>query len=628
MSDSSMSSSADFEIWNHNDRGGLSDTFTGTQGQDNITGNTDSLETAANTWVIVFNDTHYTGDSMQVGPGTYLSDLNHVDRYDSSGSKQGDWKNQIQSFILYKSQPAYWGRNPKSSELFDPGSGKAVFTENTDFLGDNRTFAAPYTAPNLQSIGYTTNSVEMYRTTGGTINSLRTGANAWLIISSDFESNGDSLKVPPSTTYKDLNDVDRKDMDGNDDGDWKNQIASFLLYPAKPAFWDTAYPRPYIDFAALFDLYPDTTNSVNDDKITYVIEDATYNIDEPDLEIQTTTQALSNYYGDDDFTPLPADGWTKYSVSMSHKNTAGRNDHANFNIYFDNTGKLVSIQDFTWDSDGAYNISQQAISIVDDEAWLLGASGTLETLGISDEIADAFVDMFDFVCKVFNDISSLIFKLTDNGGRYYFLPVICHTINRICTVVLDNYNLQTYTSAADTRNNYALDFNYGGYYNALSGSMDSISNWNTKSGYDANNAYNQVMEYVYSGYNFRTWYQEISFSVELGLMVSCKIDYEIDDDKDDHIILLMAFRVPAEGDTNPVLVFAQATIQFTDESESNIMTSPYTGDNIINDVYSDLSAGLSNDNVTTSEYGGRQYLADIAKANMQAMESCAVFEQK
>ena len=242
MSDSSMSSSADFEIWNHNDRGGLSDTFTGTQGQDNITGNTDSLETAANTWVIVFNDTHYTGDSMQVGPGTYLSDLNHVDRYDSSGSKQGDWKNQIQSFILYKSQPAYWGRNPKSSELFDPGSGKAVFTENTDFLGDNRTFAAPYTAPNLQSIGYTTNSVEMYRTTGGTINSLRTGANAWLIISSDFESNGDSLKVPPSTTYKDLNDVDRKDMDGNDDGDWKKSDRILSIVPSKARFLGYSLP--------------------------------------------------------------------------------------------------------------------------------------------------------------------------------------------------------------------------------------------------------------------------------------------------------------------------------------------------------------------------------------------------
>ena len=100
MGDSAMNSNVDFEIWNRNDRGGLSDTFKNAQGQDSITGNTDSLETASNTWVIVFNETNYYGDSMQVGPSTYLDDLNHTTRYNSSGSDEGDWKNQIQSFPL------------------------------------------------------------------------------------------------------------------------------------------------------------------------------------------------------------------------------------------------------------------------------------------------------------------------------------------------------------------------------------------------------------------------------------------------------------------------------------------------------------------------------------------------
>ncbi len=176
MGDSSMSSNADFEIWNNNDRGGEADTFKKAQGQDNIVGNTDSLETAANTWVIVLNDTNYTGDNMQIGQSTYMHDLNHTDRYDSDGDKQGDWKSQIQSFILYKNKPAYWGSNPTRDQLFDPGPGRALFTENTDFLGNNRTFTGPYNALDLQSLGYTTNSNEMYRSGFGTINSLRTGS--------------------------------------------------------------------------------------------------------------------------------------------------------------------------------------------------------------------------------------------------------------------------------------------------------------------------------------------------------------------------------------------------------------------------------------------------------------------
>jgi hypothetical protein len=646
MSDTNIKPGVDFEIWNNDDRGGASDSFSNTQYQDNIVGNTDSLQIVANIWVIVFNETNFKGNMMQIDPGTggnYLSDLNHVNRYPSSiiypsgssgnnvvisGSKQGDWKSQIQSFILYKTKPSWWGKTPSSDDLFYPGDNNALFTENTNFLGDNRTFAAPYNAVNLGSVGYTTNSGQMYSTvTGGNINSLRNGKNVWLTIYDDLDCNGCAKLISPDHNYSDLNNQNRYDLKGNLKGDWKNQIASFLLFPSKPAFWDTNYPRPYLDFVKLFATYPGTTNSNTDDKIVYVIEDATYQIYEPEVKIQTTTQSLDNYYINDDFTKLPLDGWTKYHVKLEHKNKAGRNDKAEMDLYFDNKGKLVSIQHFQWSSDGAYQIPQQLITIVDDEAWVLGTAGAIETLGISEEAADTFIEIFDFVCKVFNDVTALVYKMTDDGGRYYFLPVICHTINRICTTIWTTFNTPTYISPTDIRANKAFSFNYNGYNAALANTefhFSKLNNWAQKSGSVGTLPFNQVIELTYQNYNYRTWYQEVSFSEALGMIVSCKIDYEIDDHKDDHIILMVGFRVPEETQSTPVLNFAQATIQFTDQSNDNIMTTPCTGNDIVGNLINQLSTALSKVTPNSSR-GGRAYLADMAKANVEAIIACAQF---
>lgn len=644
--DSNIAPGVDFEIWNNNDRGGGHDSFSNTQYQDSIVDNTDSLQTIANTWVIVFNDSNYTGHMMQIDPGStgnYLSDLNHLHRYPSSivypnngdgsitvlsGSNEGDWKSQIKSFILYKSRPSWWGRTPTNDELFYPGDDKALFTENTNFLGDNRTFATPYNAVNLGSIGYTTNSHEMYSTVlGGSINSLRTGRNVWLTIFDDVDCNGCAKLISPNTSYADLNNQTRNDFLGNTKGDWKNQIASFLMYPAKPGFWDTNYPRPYIDFSKLFALYPGTTNKNTDDKIVYVIEDSTYQVNEPEVKIQTTTQSLDNYYINDDFSKLPSDGWTKYHVELSHENTAGRNDKAEMDLYFDNNGKLVSIQHFQWTSGSAYVIPQQLITIVDDEAWVLGTAGAIETLGISEEAADTFIEVFDFVCKVFNDMTTFIYKMSDDGGRYYFLPVICHTINRICTTIWSSFNLPNYISPTDSRNNQSFTFDYQQYHNSLMSSgysFNNLNNWGVKSGSSGQLPFNQVMEYRYQNYNYRTWYQEVSFSNALGMIVSCKIDYEIDDHKDDHIILMVGFRVPEAGQSAAVLNFAQATIQFTDQSNDNIMTTPCTGNDIVSNLTNQLSTALGKISPDSSK-GGRAYLADMANANIKAIISCSKF---
>ncbi|MBO9617092.1 MAG: hypothetical protein J7619_30675 [Dyadobacter sp.] len=628
----------DFILWNNNDQGGGSDSYAGAQGQENIDANNDSLQTSSGTWVIVFDGTEYTGNIWKINPSTYESDLNHVDRYDSSGSKVGVWKNAIQSFILYKQEPAFWNNSswPSKSELISLQENQALFTENGNFEGDNRVFTGPYNAGSLSDIGYANDSDKMTGTGG--VTALRTGNGSWLIIFDDTDFDGDFLKIGPNVTYPDLNNVERKNLNGDNDGDWKNQIQSFLLYAYQPEFWNTPYSRPYVDFSTFYGLYPYPTSSESDNKVVYMVEDSTYTVDCPDFTEQSTTQSLSSYENDDT-TNLPAEGWTKYGMSLTHENPAlTRDDTCTFDAYFDNTGTLVSIQHFDMQLNGAMQISQALIDTVDFVAWYYGTTGAIETLGISEEAADAFVDVFDFVTAAFNKFSAAIYKVSDNGGQFYFLPVVCHTLNRLCTTVAKPFNTQIYTQSGDQRQNYSMAFDNSAFPNSLNSVVSgygSVQNWQQENtGNGGTYPFNQAAEYTYDSYPFRTWYQESSVSAQLGIFVSCKLDYEIgDNSKDDHVILLLGFRIPNTAGDLPTLTFAQATVQFTDGSNTNIMTPPYNNvssgtsyyaSDVIGAVYNYIQDQLTNVTMNSSQQG-RKYLADVTQANMQAICNCVSF---
>jgi hypothetical protein len=628
----------DFQLWNNNDQGGGSDVYSGAQGQENIDANNDSLQTYDSAWVIVFDETEYNGNIWKIGPDAYYDDLNHVDRNDSSGNKVGVWKNAIQSFIIYKQQPAFWNNSswPSQSELIGLQENQALFAENSSYLGDNRVFTGPYNAGSLSEIGYANDSDKM--SGAGGVTSLKTGPGSWLIIFDDTDFDGDFLKIGPNTPYSDLNNVERQDINGNNDGDWKNQIQSFLLYAYQPEFWNTSYSRPYVDFSTFYDLYPYPTSDVSDNKIVYMVEDSTYTVDCPDFTEQSTTQSLS-VYEDDDTTNLPTNGWTKYGMNLTHENPAlTRDDTCEFDAYFDNTGTLVSIQHFDMQLNGAYQISQAVIDTVDFVAWYYGTTGAIETLGISEEAADAFVDVFDFVTAAFNKFSAAIYKVSDNGGQFYFLPVVCHTLNRLCTTVAGPFNLPLYTDPNDSRKNYSMAFDNGtfpGSLNSVISGYGSVQNWQQENGLDGGTyPFDQAAEYTYESYPFRTWYQESSVSAQLGIFVSCKLDYEIgDNSKDDHVILLLGFKLPDTNGDRPTLTFAQATVQFTDGSNPNIMTPPYNNvssgtsnytSDVIDSVCDYIQSSLSGVSMNGSQQG-RQYLADVTRANMQAICDCVSF---
>lgn len=621
-----MVSGRDFQAWNNHDRGGYSDSYTGAQGQDNLNANDNSLETAANTWVIIFDKPGYTGNCKKIPPSKYIDSLTNTNRYDNNGKKVGDWKNHMQSFILYKQKPAFWDTGsdytqPDKSQLFILHDAQACMAENDDFMGANRIFAAPFNGPSTTNIGYTTNSIQMSGI--NSISSLKTGPNAWLIIFSKTGAQGDFKKVNPETTYGQLSAVKRTDIAGDQQGNWENEIDSFLLYPAEPGFWSTKYQRVYVDFETLYKLYPDPSSKATDSDVAYVVGDSTYKIDEPEFIDQSTTQQLSVYLIDDT-SDLPTDGWTKYHVYQQHENTGSFDDKAEYDIYFDNNGRLVSIQRFQWSSKGAFQVPQTLIKSVDLIAWYVGTASSLVSFGVGEEVAATFVKIFDFVCNVFNKIANVVYKATDNGGQFYFLPVICHTLNRICTTVATPFNRPVYPEN-DPRNNYRMAFSNSGFPTALGNALNgngSAKGW-TQSTSGKTSTFNQVVEFTYQNNPYRTWYQESSVSSQLGLFVSCKIDYEIDGSKDDHIILLMGFAITSTSQQTPVISFAQVIVQFTDGSNTNIQSNAFNVD-VINAVYNDLKSKLSSVSMDDDQKG-RQYIAEITKANMIAINACVSY---
>lgn len=161
---------------------------------------------------------------------------------------------------------------------------------------------------------------------------------------------------------------------------------------------------------------------------------------------------------------------------------------------------------------------------------------------------------------------------------------------------------------------------------AYSGITLSTSSWVQWSG--TVGFLNKEVDYTKSGYTYRTWYQETTVMVQgAGMLVSCKVDF-VRTGYDDHITLLVGF---AAGSTSAEPAFAQASVQFTDLSNSgdfsNIIGTPIRAD-----TSSDLATGIYNSlqsQISGMDFGSaanneaRQTLPDIAQANVQAILAAA-----
>lgn len=135
---------------------------------------------------------------------------------------------------------------------------------------------------------------------------------------------------------------------------------------------------------------------------------------------------------------------------------------------------------------------------------------------------------------------------------------------------------------------------------------------------------NTQLSYSKGGFNYRTWSPETStLPTDLGLVVSCKIDFA-NGIGDDHIILIVGFLKVAGA--APTINFIQASVQFYNDDDQNIMIDPIKSDpnNPTQDLgqvlYDSLNSQILADNFgsdNTSE--GRKTLPDIARANVNSM---------
>lgn len=149
------------------------------------------------------------------------------------------------------------------------------------------------------------------------------------------------------------------------------------------------------------------------------------------------------------------------------------------------------------------------------------------------------------------------------------------------------------------------------------------STWQTYSG-SSGEPLNTQLTYRKNNIEYRTWSPETStLPTDLGLVVSCKIDFE-NGIGDDHIILIVGFLKVAGA--APTINFIQASVQFYNDDDQNIMIDPIKSDpnNPTQDLgqvlYDSLNSQILADNFGTDNTSeGRKTLPDIARANVNSM---------
>ena len=391
-------------FWNNHAYGGDSDTYNGAQRRSYSTSKAwDSVKVGSDSWVVVWENSGYSGAYMKLGPNTDNSDFNKTDK--SSG---GDWKNQIKAFIMYGREPSWWNDSsaPPNNDL-NLASNECVFTDETWFNGNCATFFGTTQKSDLNSVKFPTNTgVDLKND----IQSVATGASAWLEVWNDTDYSGDSLRIYPNTTYHDLDQVARIPK-----GDWKNQMQSFKLYNYLP---DGSWALDF-DEDKFFNAFPGAyaMQDSSGPYYHYVTQDCGYDVRITGKTFDSESMTIS-FRVDYDLT--------------------GHNDKVNLDLKVNLDGSMNSVT-YEYEQGGAVQIPSAVIKAVDVGAEVLGAVGALETAGISEEAANSFIEAFDTFCEVFNKVSNGLYKLSEaNDGRFYMCGVCTNLLARALSAVTVN----------------------------------------------------------------------------------------------------------------------------------------------------------------------------------------------
>lgn len=533
----------------------------------------DSLTTGNHAWLVIYSEENYKGKWKKIGPGQTIPDLNH----DHENMGSDSWKNNVHSFVVYGEQPSFWNDPNSGGPTLELNGETVIFFSDTDFGGDNITFFGDVQVPNMLDQIFTSNNHGLGQAGHPDIASMAVGTQSYLGLFDQPNFGGNIMTLSPNDTQRDLSNV--KTQRGGT-GNWENKIMSFW----QCTYWPTTLGIN-IQFSGFYVLFPGWYHDGDSTAFSYKTQDAVYRIN-----LVVVTRPMPNQM--------------MGTVQIDNVLSAASDDHLTLQILLDDQMSLVSVSYDMELNTGSYKIPTGMVKAVDDAVELAGAAGALESLGISEAAAQAFVGVTKITCTVFNEISKALCAYSeDTDGTFYLIPVGIHAINRYMVgVTVEGIDKPT------------ISFNHTAFADYLNGKSGIAVTQNFPSGANLNSS----IEYTNSGNKYRTWYQEVSVMKEsTGMIVTCKIDHERGGGTDDHVILMAIFcKVAApNGGSTLELKFAQASVQFGGDSDDNVVGDPVTAADIPQNVYSSLysiTQKFVND-------PGRMIIPDVVEANLRAM---------
>lgn len=497
--------------------------------------------------------------------------------------------------------------SPKnSSSTPTPGNGQIIFFEDKKYGGGYSIFDTPVNATSMYYMYYYDGSGAGDNMTQ-TISSLKVGPNAWLSIFDGENFTGQCLNFYPNANVENL-----KDYDDPTSHNWGDMLNSFIGYNQIPSSWNLGF-----DVSSFQNSFPSwkQQSDMDGDYLKYVTQDAGYHVHQ-----------LGVTY--------PGAYTMNISLKICYQITAGTNDKVYLDILVNTDGTLNSIT-YTYEDGDAVQIPGWVEKAADAAVELAGAVGALETAGLSEVEAQEFVEDFNTLCNVLNKVASAVFKLSQNDdGRFYLVPVVGHVIVRALNAVKVGGSIPT-------SNNQRINFSsndFAGHLDQYDGVSIPMENgqyvwdqWSGTSGY-----LNTVLNYSKNGRSYRTWLHEVDIMRNRGgLIVSCKVDWE-NGAGDDHLVIMAGF---TNAGDSVKMVFAQVSMQFHHDEDQNIISSPYTtnnldasdtlvyASNLADAIYNDLNAQVQAFNLGSSDTDeGRKALPEIAKANVEAMMQSGIFK--
>lgn len=337
-----------------------------------------------------------------------------------------------------------------------------------------------------------------------------------------------------------------------------------------------------LSLKTLGNLYPDGWNDKDGKAASFDSEDSQYRTYQPEAKSSS-------------------DGRIQLLVKQDHIRGGATDDHVEATVIYAADGSLESVTTNWTAGNGGYqipdwtlNLTSKAVAASVDVIVDVLSEGAL--IELDPEIAEVASRTVEAIGNTYNFLSKTVVKWSDDGGRLNFIAVANHNLNKLLySVRPDNY----------TPPSTQLVYSQSAFEKAI--------------GHNFNDQDDQAMEYESHDSNYRTWRLDDSpLYGDAGLYLSTKIDHIRGSNKDDHIIVMVAYNAAGKP------IQGQAAVQMKEEDP--IITSVIAQDasnsvDIASAVANAVQSQLKSDYGAAGSNSGRQNIPHIIEKNINAMNS-------